>query len=151
MKPKKFRVWTKFDSGNHGMLDHDGIKGWTVQELLEDPDDVVMQWTGLKDVDGKEIYEDDVLELVTDELSSDFLESCLSHTGVVKWVDGCEYWMSLFFPKFVKVSGGEEFLVLRGTEWGDEGNNIESKDVRVIGNLHQDPEYKKEDRLGDNE
>lgn len=147
MRKIKFRVWAKFDSGNHGMLDHEAIKDWSIEELLEDKDDVVMQWTGIKDADGKEIYEGDVLELVTENLSSEFLDSCLSHTGVVRWVEGCEYWMSLFFPKYINVKGGKEFLVLREEEWGNEDNDIEGKYVRVIGNIHENPEYKKESRL----
>jgi uncharacterized phage protein (TIGR01671 family) len=108
----KFRVWGKtekeyirypfawlslFDSP-------DGL------EIEENEDLVIEQYTGLKDKNGKEIYEGDILQ-IDDHILGDF---------VVVWHN---------FGWKIKRSVGYESLSVH-----------KSEDCTVIGNIHENPE-----------
>ncbi len=61
MKPIKFRAWA---NASKVMFYPDSQDGWELQngELVELPNTILMQYTGLKDKNGKEIYEGDIVE-----------------------------------------------------------------------------------------
>ena len=71
----------------------------------------LMQYTGFKDVDGKEIYEVDILRIYDEEDNEDF-----------SWVDDVSFLCGGFFS-------GDEDLV----------GNIHFR-ARVIGNIYENPE-----------
>lgn len=73
----------------------------------------IMQYTGLKDRNGKEIYEGDIIRMY---YGGEFL------TGEIVWGDA-SFW--------IKYADGE-------TEWLGEYDTEE--DMRVIGNIHENPE-----------
>ena len=105
----KFRAWqdnemlTSPTSSNYGLNRFFGM-------LYEDAP--VMQYTGLKDKNGKEIYEGDILECVLAFMDESKLNRI--ETGVVKWEDG----------RFK-------------TAFDYEGN---FKYTNVIGNVYENPE-----------
>lgn len=78
MREIKFRAW---ENSKKFMVDYYHCKYWMVKELNDKFDDegheyIVMQFTGLKDKNGKEIYEGDILRF-----------GDLLHHGVVEWKD----------------------------------------------------------------
>ena len=84
----------------------------------------IMQLTGLKDKNGKEIYEGDIVEFIS--LSEEY------RTGIVFYKDGC-YRL-------------KNFKNLEFRQWND-GNhewysieNVESFEIEVIGNIHENTE-----------
>lgn len=86
--------------------------------MFEVDSDTVGQFTGLKDADGREIYEGDIVE----RDNSYFQKTCPAQpktiVGVVEWCDG-------------------EFIVKDSYKLF---NSSEKFPIRVIGNIHDNPE-----------
>jgi len=59
MREIKFRAW---DKEHNVMRNFERIAGWSMSELNDkDTSQLYMQYTGLKDKNGKEIYEEDIV------------------------------------------------------------------------------------------
>lgn len=114
MRTIKFRAWHLDD----GMLYFDFD---TFQKDYHDQYGNIMQFTGLYDKNGKEIYEGDILKWKYPSLSSDTFKN------IVQWDDtwAC---FGLFLPdsKFCKES-----------DW------FRVTDMEVIGNIYENSEYGK--------
>lgn len=82
--------------------------------ILDSKNHVVMQFTGLTDKNGVEIFEGDIIE-------------CWGYNLVVKWVDSDA---SFFAESF------DQSICESGQEWGG--------DCEVIGNIYQNPELLKQ-------
>jgi hypothetical protein len=95
---------------------------WSIKEapngiVKTDNGDVLMQFIGIKDCDGKDIYENDIVECEIEQTIGDDINI----TGVVLW-SGCGYY-EVLFP--------------------DYGQSMEMSGIismRVIGNDIQNPE-----------
>lgn len=108
-----------YDPINNKIISWDGMQGWAISGL-ESPN--IMQFTGLHDKNGKEIYEGDILKYTSRKTIGDFF-----HRRIVFWDDE----KSRFALK--KTSGGI-------------GNLTEKKSKRsyeVIGNVYQNSELLK--------
>ncbi|HFI0514128.1 TPA: YopX family protein [Streptococcus suis] len=94
----------------------DNIKGWSID------DKYIMQSTGLFDVNGKEIFEGDVIVAMSQGVKA---------TGEVKRrIDG--YW--LMYPSF---QNREFWHIVENVDTGETG-------VEIIGNIYQNPELLEE-------
>jgi len=92
---------------------------------------VIMQYTGLKDANGKDIYESDILSLPT--------HYQISICNVDHWVD------EFLEVKYSSLLGG--FMVLPSEEYlseclydGCDKNGFYHKYPKIIGNIYENPE-----------
>jgi uncharacterized phage protein (TIGR01671 family) len=132
----KFRVWNRpngyfekdvsnFSVGGDGAIYHwlHGIGEW-----IETDDAIIMQYTGLLDKNGKEIYEGDLLKPEEGYLSED-AESAFTNIYELRW-DNDSAGFVLFDYDLGEVADDDHIL------------NIHSN-FEVIGNIYENPELVK--------
>ena len=124
MREIKFRAWSRFedDNGNDmwAMDEHVAVslngKAMTIDGLELD-DSILMQYTGLKDKNGVDIYEGDILRHPDFDYNENSIE-------VVKFNYGC-------FSPFDSDSVGYQLA---------SNEQKFCSELEVIGNIHENPE-----------
>ena len=128
MREIKFRAWERCEKEMSEWTDL--ITAIDLGYLLDDPEDFeIMQYTGLKDNSGVEIYEGDIVRYKT-ELKSPFdgrtkLKVDSIHTVV--FLEGA------FMTQHI--NGNSGFHELRYKADSSDGSNLE-----IIGNIYENPE-----------
>ena len=117
----KFRAWDKKEKQ---MI----IPSFIKNDEKEDEYYVLMQYTGLKDKNDKEIYEGDIVK---------------SHEGYLMTVIWQDNGFKLMF-KFKRTYQGESYTETR-KDISLNGSNDERWGCEVIGNIYKNPELLKED------
>lgn len=121
MRDIKFRAWGK---NSHEFISANGLdRGLTMKNIqaLEDIDSwKLQQYTGLKDKNGKEIYEGDILETPRYKFEVVFNKGC-------------------FMAKQIRPSG-EDWLCFISQPSEDVGDYFGTETVEVIGNIYESPE-----------
>lgn len=117
----KFRAWDKKEKQ---MI----IPSFIKNDEKEDEYYVLMQYTGLKDKNDKEIYEGDIVK---------------SHEGYLMTVIWQDNGFKLMF-KFKRTYQGESYTETR-KDISLNGSNDKRWGCEVIGNIYKNPELLKED------
>ena len=90
MREIKFRVWNGEEMISPDYIDRKGIAYWK-ENSIPTSSTIVMQYTGLKDKNGKEIYEGDIV--IDDKIGKSevvFLNAsfCVKNDNTQHWVIG---------------------------------------------------------------
>jgi len=131
MREIKFRAWIKDSWLYEKEEDNPMIYNWQdtifVESMAFQPDDIpIMQYTGLKDRTGREIYEGDIVE---SKLYPFYTDEGRNYLGVIEWFDGDACW----YLDMRVVSDR-----VRGYAVG--GMLSEYRELEVIGNIYENPE-----------
>ena len=144
MRELKFRAWDKKDKffidngalqfGADGKIYYinAGLEyGEPVLEREDITDEVIVeQYTGLKDKNGKEIYEGDVIGYYSER-------GVLIGKDEVIWMDDC----LCFGTREIERGGPCNGLI---EPIGDDGADYISAECEIIGNIHENPELLEE-------
>lgn len=124
MRELKFRFWDKSDKRIHGndrelfSIRSDGFLGYQNNKDNSQENQILMQSTGLKDKNEKEIFEGDIIQI-----------------GDTRYEI---YWDERF---------AEWGLMGTSDSLGFMFNNLKYADKKVIGNIYENPELTKHDAL----
>lgn len=110
MEEYKFRVWNILHKKMREWEDIFHLPAWEIfpgtpeQRCYE-----VMQYTGIKDIDGKEIYEDDLI-MFQDETTENFFNNKI---GKVIFEEAA-FWIKYFDDTSIPLGGGTENYKILG-------------------------------------
>lgn len=117
----KFRCWDKTHNEMFFIEDIFRIKNSKFIENCRNGLCEVMQYTGLLDKNGKEIYEGDILQ-----------EKIVNQHGTFKKV--------FAFPDYESFSGGGMDYGIVGVGYSWEDTDPEPENCEIIGNIYENPE-----------
>ena len=124
----KFRIWRAPDEYTKvsWMESWDSLLNYSMSDIfqLDNPDDVLEQFTGLKDRNGKDIYEGDILAW---------------HSNIYRKQD----WIGLVKYRGAGFVVQESSRSFSTPDWLETACNKDANIIEVIGNVHENPELLK--------
>lgn len=151
MREIKFRAW---DSYNGKMLDNHEPPVWNsvmpmASHMGSEPKNfIVMQFTGLKDCNGVDIYEGDILSVMVQELSDKLPKTGIKELDEYKPKKGEKFHTGEKIPAIWTIehvnhltyTGFKFYGLNRRFNKMATRSMIYNNQVKVIGNIHQNPE-----------
>ena len=120
MKDIKFRAWDRITQDMTYKIERDGASPYDFEDLISDTERFeIMQFTGLLDKKGNEIFEGDIVSLWHEEM---FFQGTVK--GSVEW-DNCSGCFQIMFD-----SSSMPFV----------GLDLDYCECEVIGNIYENPE-----------
>lgn len=121
MREMKFRAWDTLLDTMLGMkeIERSGMNLFVLCEGVEIVK--LMQWTGLKDKNGREIYEDDILHYFVEEYPGGHYRE-REEKRRVTFSDGC-FWL-------VSENGDDPLYAVHAAD----------DELEIIGNIYENPE-----------
>jgi len=135
MREYKFRAW---DKENKVMEDWESLLEQPAHHLFTRDDLLLMQFTGLKDKNGKEIYEADILRIVTED-GKEIEAVC--EFGVARRTMGSGWEVDIPSFYFRRGDGLKSFPIVKN--WAGK-HDLEI--IEVIGNIWENGDLLKESK-----
>lgn len=128
----KFRVW---DKNENTMI----IPGFISNspEWNEEKGRVLIQYTGLKDKNGKEIYEGDIIEFVWEEDSCWGKEG--TYKGFIRYCDGRYEVVYINRQEYTPTKDGGKHPNSKSDELQSFIKWTDKQNIEVIGNIYENP------------
>lgn len=127
----KFRIWRAPDEYTKvsWMESWDSLLNYSMSDIfqLDNPDDVLEQYTGLKDKNGKDIYEGDILAW---------------HSNIYRKHD----WVGLVLYRGAGFAVQESDKSYSSPEWLDCACRKDANIIEIVGNVHENPELLEEEK-----
>src|SRR4051794_25271579 len=124
-RPIKFRAWTKwgmvYPDNAEVTIDVHASSAW--KDAADDEAIILMQYTGLQDKNGREIYEGDVIASTPPNISFH------GRPMAVRWSERCCAFL-IVTPKLTPKGHDTETLVV----------HVDMQYIEVIGNIYMNPE-----------
>ena len=140
MREIKFRAWDKkFKQWAHISIDGGSMMPIGLNQAIASAqeDCELCQYTGLKDAQGVEIYEGDILQGRWGEREKEQKQEII---GPVSFQNGCFAWRT-WLKHFTDFDGKS------GIRWREDFDGFsefrEMVNIRVIGNIYENPELRK--------
>lgn len=139
-KEIKFRYWNPFVNFMVNNPEMPYKEGWTIEQLFEDRGWIWMQYTGLKDKHGREIYEGDMVEKENHRNGNSYRE----RYKVVYDYDG--YVLEFLSRDGVSLEdlGEKSYIMAFGSPKTNDPLCLRKEEV--IGNIYKNPELLENDK-----
>lgn len=119
MREQKYKIWTgsiMMQPKSLLVLHQETVNGLTIGQWEKQ---IYLEYTGLKDSNGKEIYEGDIIKT-------------LMHIGIVRYEEqAAQYWITW------KVGNTHRYMPFAVT-YGSE-SHYHCGNMEIIGNIHENP------------